>query len=241
MISTYERIQVILKLSKNPLQELKLFFTGLGKATLFNFVKPLNFGEDQNLINQVIDEVSRFETKQNSRRKFPVEMEEYVKGLPTRQLLKRFNGQRNNPDDLFFCMKKELLTREHIPNKPEAREIRKERAKKKSNKLETKQKKLKEEVIRLREKDFSISAVAKKLRITTKEVLFFLTEAGLEDKIETARIEVPFKEKTLIGYRLSGEPFYETQDTGKSLLVTKQVKAVNPKHGYSTKFGINKD
>lgn len=54
-----------------------------------------------------------------------------VKSLPTRQLMKiredAFRAQA--PESFMNLLKEELATREHIPNKIEAKELRREKAK----------------------------------------------------------------------------------------------------------------
>lgn len=241
MLSNYERIQSILNFSTNPIKELKIIFASWGKDYLFNFIKPLNFGADQELINSLITEICIVENIKLKNKKFDSELSQYIKSLPTRKLLKMLKTQRCNKDELFYCIKKELLTREHIPNKIESKEIRKSKAKKKITKLEKRQKKLKTDVLKLREKGLTISTIARKLKMTSKEVLYFLKEAGLEDKIESEIIEIPYQDKELIGYRLNGEPMYDVWDSERDILITKKVIAKNPKHSYSPKFGINSD
>ena len=135
MNSSYDQIQDILINSANKEEDLFALFSRWGKDYLYSHVICLDFGLDNFLIKKILKDVNKKEAKDIQKQKFPEELEKWVSNIPTKRLLVMFNKKRNDKDNIFFCMKKELATREHVNNKQESKEIRRKQNKKKTSKL----------------------------------------------------------------------------------------------------------
>lgn len=234
--SCYDKIQLFL--INQEYSELENYFARLGKHALYSHVMHLDFGLETAYIKELIHEVVSKEDRRQALIPLPLELKEWVKTLHTKRLLKMLQSHRMENDHTYLAVKAELKTREHVPRKLEARVERQKKAKKKTNKLELQQKKIRELVATLRQKGYSVSEVAQRARLTTAEVMFFLKDRGLEDKFVETEVKIEEWRNEVVGYYFDGEPVVEGRDVVNTYCVSRSHKPRNSKGSYSEKFGI---